>query len=71
MAIDIGRMSMSADEKSTGAPMDERHLSALEFIKSTYGFRTNTDALRRAVIMFAKSIGWKDPQEISAKATGR
>ena len=59
---------MAEDRQWVNTPMDERHLDALEFVKRSLGFTANTDAVRRAVILLAKSLGWNDPQETGAKA---
>ena len=64
---------MSEEKTVITTPMDERQLSALDFIKFHMGngpdFRVgNVDAVRRAVIEYARSIGWKDLQQPPASA---
>lgn len=53
---------MSEERSSVNTPMDARHLQALGFIKGVQGYTFDTDAVRKSVIEYAKSLGWQDPQ---------
>ena len=55
-------VKVSEEKTVVTIPMNERHLSALEFVKRAIGFSTNVDAMRRAVIDLARANGWQDPQ---------
>ncbi len=54
-----------ADIEPVNTPMDPRHRSAVDWIRSTIGFSTKTDAVRKAVITYAKSLGWQDPLDVA------
>lgn len=45
------------------APVTPRHTEAINYIRTTIGFSAKSDAVCKAIIEYAKSLGWQDPQD--------
>jgi len=54
-------MAEDKDIEPVNTPMDSRHRIALDYIRTVSGFSTKVDAVRKSVIEYAKTLGWKDP----------
>lgn len=64
-------MEEEKDIEPVNTPMDSRHRTALDYIRTVSGFSTKVDAVRKSVIEYAKSLGWKDTAIPLAKGNKR